>query len=55
MFLDGDDISRSLLSDIRASLATSKSAAYASFLLPSSEPLDSCFSQLPKIEKVAFK
>lgn len=52
---DGDDTTKSLLLDMRASLTTSKSSAYAPQLLPSTQPLNSCLSQMPTVQKVAFK
>lgn len=55
MFLDGDDISKSLLADMRSSLQTSKVAAFSTQLLPSVEPLNECFAQMPTVQKVAFK
>jgi hypothetical protein len=55
MFLDGDETSKALLTDMRSSLQTSKVAAFSTQLLPSAKPLNECLSQMPTVQKVAFK
>jgi hypothetical protein len=55
MFSDGDDISKALLADMKSSLQTSKTAAFSTQLLPSLQPLNECLSQMPTVQKVAFK